>query len=159
MLSFYESTRWIKEHNPRVCENKAAKTVKLKQNWKSWNVWLYSHLSAHYLKMVQVKMNFGQSWLMTNLTTRSRGRCHFNAKTFHSEGSVLFGSTIPMQYFKGLQEFWPAMGLYKPPAKLKSLQNSESILWVSLCKLWALASSEDDISAPIQLPVPRLRYL
>jgi hypothetical protein len=64
MLSLFESTRLIKEHKPLACKNKAAK------RW-SWNIELkglkicgyilIGQVKLHDLKMVQVKMNFGQS--------------------------------------------------------------------------------------------------
>lgn len=46
MLSLYESTRLIKEHNIPACKNKAAKRLNLNRIEKAENLWLYSHWSG-----------------------------------------------------------------------------------------------------------------
>lgn len=62
----------------------------------------------------------------------------YNFKVLHSENSVLFGRVIPVEYFKKLQPVMVRQKLDKSLAKLKPLQYSEYVIWVSICKPLAL---------------------
>ena len=78
----------IKEHKPPACKNKAQKD-EVETDLKGLKICgsiLTGQVKLHDLKMVQIKMNFGQSELMTNLSRGSPGRHNFNVNNLPQRG-------------------------------------------------------------------------